>query len=519
MPIRILKSLLCLLVLTSLSFSLSSCTSSDESDPSVLEEELENIDVGDEDTEDMEDMEDIGDVADEDLVDEVDEEDQEFDDSDEEEVAELDDEELDIEDEELDELDDELDDDSEIASNDEDDEELDDELDDEDDDEFAEFDDEDSDGEEKSEVAQNEKSLEEELAQSEYPVAENAQATFPEEVVGTANPQPMPPMAVAAVPSETVVSETQNYEPLPGGSGLPQEDLGEADPIVPIDENEPTQAQTWVPVVKIKTDPFMRNKRMMNAVYIARPKDSIGSISDKIFSADRVSELRADNPHLAKGIDPGDKIYYNSPNRPEDSTQIKYFYDDIGLKPQYYVTKNGDNMRRLGSKLLGFPDGWKEVWAINPNVDSKTILPGGVEVKYWTGNEPNINLELAQNDVEEIAPEEEMIEDDMSSMGTVDELPADELPPEPPLPDAEIAMPENNLEPEEIPDFEAFPEEGVTETPTPAVTKAADPNESLIQAGVMGLLLLAGVALVAIQIKKRKDTTGLSPQSLEYTQV
>jgi hypothetical protein len=386
-------------------------------------------------------------------------------------------------------------------------------------DEFDDFDDFDDFGEGGDAFAQNEQSLEDELNQSQsfddYPVMENAQATFPEEVVG-ADGLPVAPIAGG---DSTITSESSDFvaigDPLDGSldNSLPQDDLGMADPLIDDDQPEP---QTWVPVVKIKTDPFFRNQRLMNAVYIARPKDNFESINGKIFgSEDRVSQLKADNPHLDKGIDPGDKIYYNSPSRVDDKTQLKFYYEDIGLKPQYYTTRSGDNIRRLGLKLLGFPDGWKEVWAINQQVDSKTILPEGLELKYWTGDEPSAQVPVAVN---EVADEEDQM---MATTGTMDDpfagadFPEEpELPVEPPLPDAGLAM-GGQLEPEILPDIEPFPEEVIQ----PSQMASVDQQDSLLSIGALALLLMAGVALVAIQIKKRKDSTGISPQSLEYTQV
>jgi hypothetical protein len=405
-------------------------------------------------------------------------------------------------------------------------------------DEFAEFEDMEGGGDK---FAENEEALAKEInGEGDYPVAENAQPQFPEEIMGQGNAppgdagmaggpvgggdftdpgaSPIPPPGQPLITSET--QEISVAEP-DNGPEVPNEDLGMADPIIPDDELEPEEPN-WIPVVKIKTDPFFRNERLINAVYIARPGDDMGVISDKIYRDDRTKELLSDNPHLNKGIDPGDKVYYNSPNRPDDRSALKIYYSDIGLPPQYYTTEKDDNMRRLGSKLLGFADGWKEVWAINPQVDSKTILPAGLQLKYWTGNEQIPTMEVADVDPKMVGDETAALEDEPSlegGVGTVEDPFSDggSLPPEPPLPEAQIAMPE----PEPVPDIEPFPEEGLEETPGPApvaqVQQAQD--NSLLTVGALALLVLAGAGLVAIQIKKRKDSTGINPQSLEYTQV
>ncbi len=506
---------ICILLFFVIPFSVTNCTSSDD-DVSVLEEELEDFDIEGEGDAFEEDIEDFAE-SDEGFSEDFESEDDEY---------------AELSDDDFDDLGDELDEDfdDEFASSDDDfgDEEFsDDDLLDEGDDldgEFASMEDDDSDpdfddfGEFEQEdeaFAQNEESLAQEM--QDYPVAENAQPQFPEEVMGEGDPN-QAPMAAPVVTSET--QDIALAEPTPVIETVPQDDLGMADPIVPLDDSVEPASESWVPVVKVKTDPFYRNQRLMNAVYIARPSESFEDISQKLYGSDRTQELRADNPHLAKGIDPGDKIYYNSPNRSDDRTNLKIYYSDIGVDPQFYSTEQNDNMRRLGSKLLGFADGWKEIWAINPNVDSKTILPAGLELKYWTGNESKPTLELADNAEVDTMPPADPI-DDGAAMGEVQEPFEDaSLPPEPPLPEAQIA--EMGFEPEPVPDIEPFPEAGIEPTPgasSGTMTSPGEGQKSLLSVGAIALLIMAGTGLVAIQIKKRKDATGINPHSLEYTQV
>ena len=273
---------------------------------------------------------------------------------------------------------------------------------------------------------------------------------------------------------------------------------------------------------------------MINAVYIVRPQDTMESISKKIYGdKSKMEELNANNLHLSRGIDPGDKVYYNSPNRPDDKTQLKFFYEDIGLEPQIYITKENDNMRRLGSRLLGFADGWKEIWATNQNVDSKTILPGGLQLKYWTGNEPPVNVVEVTPKEEEGPPVKEDVDDgsevlteepqqDMGTIGKIAESPPKEpdIPVDAPLPEPQMNMPENDLEP--VSDAEAFSEPEPELEAEPETSQAITSNtesESLVSVGALALILLAGLVLVVIQIKKRSSATTLNPSSLEYTQV
>ncbi|MCB0379083.1 MAG: hypothetical protein KDD33_11380 [Bdellovibrionales bacterium] len=473
------------------------CTSSEGEDTSVLEAELENLDGADE----------SGDL---DSMDEAD--------SLEEELAELDE---DLGDgESMSEGDGD-----EMAAADEGGS---------DDEEFADLEDEnfDNDFDDEAFNEGDEQALAQELGEDQqYPEANGAEPAFPEEVIAEkADAQPVPPSADLApvnppgsdmpvITSKTtdlgeIVPEVTEPE-------LPQHDLGKADPLIPKEEDE--AGQNWIPVVKIKEDPFFRNERLMNSVYIARPGDTLPNISNKIYGADKSSQLLDDNNHLAKGIDPGDKVYYTSPNRPEDKSTLKVYYDDIGLPPQKYITQQGDNIRRLGSKLLGFPEGWKELWAINPQVDSKTILPDGTELRYWTGEEQPVQV-MAQTEEVPVADPEGSDPGAMEMAGSTEPPPpaATELPPEPPLPEASMAMPDDqSLQPEVLPEVEPLPESEISEVPQSPVVEVvpADDGGSLLTVGAVALLVLAMGALVAIQIKNRKANTEVTPPSLEYTQV
>ncbi|MCB0384415.1 MAG: hypothetical protein KDD43_03410 [Bdellovibrionales bacterium] len=157
-------------------------------------------------------------------------------------------------------------------------------------------------------------------------------------------------------------------------------------------------AQSWIPVKKIKDAPFYRNGRLLNTVYIFRSDTDLASVSQKIYGEDRSATLLEDNPHLANGADPGDKLYYNSPSRPNDSAAMKVAYEDVGQAAQEYVTQVGDNIRSFSASLLGFPDAWKEVWATNAEVESKAEVAEGMSLRYWKDDLGSLNTKLAAND-------------------------------------------------------------------------------------------------------------------------
>lgn len=155
----------------------------------------------------------------------------------------------------------------------------------------------------------------------------------------------------------------------------------------------------WISYKKIRSQPYKGAGFLVNAVYIARPGEDIQSISNTIFSSDQVSQLYAINLHLkARNVKVGDKIYYQSPNRPHESSQLLFYFEDNGIQPSYHQVREGENIRTVASQLLGHSDSWKEIWATNPDLQSKGKLDKSVTIKYWSavGDEPTQPSPLPQ---------------------------------------------------------------------------------------------------------------------------
>ena len=123
----------------------------------------------------------------------------------------------------------------------------------------------------------------------------------------------------------------------------------------------------------------------INTVYIARPKEKLLDISMKIFGTDKTKELKkiTENSYLkSRSVKAGDKVYYTSPNRPDDSAKTMLYYEDMGMVPEIYVAKKGESLKKVSKELLGYDNAWREVWASN-GVESKTSLKDGETLRYW----------------------------------------------------------------------------------------------------------------------------------------
>ncbi len=251
---------------------------------------------------------------------------------------------------------------------------------------------------------------------------------------------------------DTSVADTgENYE---SGESSPSFFSDQSTPSVPA--ATPAAKKGWIPYKKIKSRAYNAAGFVVNAVYIARPGEDIQSISNTIFGSDQVSQLYAINPHIkARSVKVGDKIYYQSPHRPQDSSQLLFYFEDRGIQPSYHQIQAGENIRTIASQLLGHAESWKEVWATNPDLQSKGKLDQPMTIKYWPGGKgtepalpppPQPEQPVAQQEEQtpSFPPTEEGVDSSPSMGGTQEpELPeeAEENPPLPPSPQEESAIP------------------------------------------------------------------------------
>lgn len=282
------------------------------------------------------------------------------------------------------------------------------------------------------------------------------------------------------------------------------------------------EAPKFIPVKKIKDVPFTKDGVLLNAVYIARPDDTVKSASEKIFGEDRSESLLSLNPHLKRGFKPGDKMYYNSPQRPADNARLLTFYEDLGLPAGTYVSKPGDNIRKVSSTLLGFPEAWKEVWATNFSVDSKGELPENTELKYWANSDVGGATTPSPTQPEPVSPAPTLAD---NNPPVPPPLPEPALPP---TGEAEIAPPPSaeagagaigSVEPPPPPP----PPMAEPPPAPPARVKAdapsSDPDQTMIL-GTIAVVLIGGIALFILNRKRRKSSLDFNTSTqIDHTHI
>jgi hypothetical protein len=231
-----------------------------------------------------------------------------------------------------------------------------------------------------------------------------------------------------------------------------------------------------------ETIPYQHGEGWVNTVYIARPKEKLKEISQKIYGMDKTKELKKINSFLAaRSPNAGDKIYYVSPNRPADSTKTLSFYEDTGMMAETYIAQKGDNLKKISKNLLGYENAYKEIWSTNP-VISKAGLEEGETLRYWKSSSavaPTMaaNTEMPKAGAQVIEstsqlPSQPIAKNEMKT-ATPPAQPQAELPPPPPAPDMNAQTPPPPQPQAELPPPPPAPDMNAQTPPPPPEEVAA----------------------------------------------
>lgn len=350
----------------------------------------------------------------------------------------------------------------------------------------------------------------------------------PADATATAMAEPPPPPMPEALPPPAAMTKAEEKAPEPPmmmAGTQPEE------PAAPAEE-KPKPAP--VSLKKVAEKPWKVGKNVFNTVYFAKPGDSLESISQLVYGADKTDVLKAGNPsYKSREPKPGDKVYYSSPTRPTDMDRMLTSYEDTGLQPQIYVAKKGDNIRKLSKQLLGYDGAWKEMWASNP-VESKGSLDEGTELRYWASapvaaTAPTGNMEHAGMPTESVPPPAPTV--------AANEMP----PPPPPMPEAAPPPPPpaaaaNEMPPPPPPMPEVAqndippppPIEQMAPPPPPPAPKAKKApaaeaehtgmdEDQMMALGVVAVAA-AGIAMLLV-VRKRRKQKDMEQQIGDSTQV
>lgn len=380
--------------------------------------------------------------------------------------------------------------------------------------------------------------------------------TLPEDALGESS-------APEAPPSEDLLAETPpgdapmdaapmdemaSSEPPPPVDTLPPDTLADSsmDTSAPVMEAAPVEETTSTASViedppsepkappptyrKVEHTPWKENGKILNTVYVARDGDSWSGVATMIYGSAKVTELKKMNPAIkSRGLKVGDKIYYNSPHRPDDETKVLTYYEDNGIAPEVYIAKDGDDLKKVANDLFGTKQGWKELYATN-DFESKGKLDEGTQIKYWRTAGTAKNSEVAAAAPPPPAAPEMPAMNDMPPPPPPDANMAmnDMPPPPPPAPDANMMPPPpppdmamNDMAPPPPP---PPPVEAMAPPPPPPAPvhdagggdQAANLEEDQMTTLAAGAVVAVGLALFMIMRRRRKREL---EQAIQDTQV
>lgn len=335
----------------------------------------------------------------------------------------------------------------------------------------------------------------------------------------------------AATDDTAAPTDASAETPADTASEAPTEDMaamsGSTDETQGLTE-EPVPAPV-VPLQKMATTPYTKNGILVNAIYVAREGDTTESVSQKIFGQDKSEELKTINPTLARrAMKVGDKIYYNSPQRSSDNTEIKTYYEDMGLAPEVYLSQSGDNIRTVAKTLLGHSDSWKEIWSTNLDVESKAELSEGTRLRYWsspTTSMPPVAAATVAPTPTEMAPPSTAQTPDMAAQGQTQPYDASMDTPPPAAGEAEMVPPPPPVQAAE--ESPVPPPPPAEMTPPPQDASAATMDEAMnledpdqmMALGAGAILLFAAIALFIIIRKKRSRRANIDFQTASHTNI
>lgn len=324
--------------------------------------------------------------------------------------------------------------------------------------------------------------------------------------------EPAPADATAATPPAETPAETTTLDSTMGTTDSQSNVFSGSAGIDTGGTTETTEMpKPSFPYLKAESVPFKRAGVLLNTVYLARQGDTWKKVSEKTIGEGKQKDLKKQNPSLAhRELRVGDKVYYNSPARAEDSSRILTYFEDKNIPPQTYTVKPGESIRTIAQQLLGDKDSWKELYATNA-VESKGIINEPTELRYWTESAdagfPQVAASPAP--VNEIPPPPPMNEipppppmEPTPTIGATEPMappPGEMVPPPPPMEMAPPPPPEPPVAvepPPPPPPMESSAEEATMEEEAPAE------DDMMLMGGGAAVLL----ALVVLLIMRRRKS-------------
>lgn len=317
-------------------------------------------------------------------------------------------------------------------------------------------------------------------------------------------PTTMEPPAndLAMEPPSTTTTGAEEIAP-------PAQDIAQNNSSTETNLDEPKPAPRTLQ--KMAASPWKVGSKWVNGIYFARPGDSLGSISQTIYGDDRTKELKKINPtYNNRDVKPGDKVYYASVIRPDDNGQIQTYFEEKNIPSKTYVSKPGDNIRKVSQELLGYPEAWKEVWSYN-TLESKQDIGEGVELRYWEA-QAHMGAPTTPVMADQAPATPPPMQEDPMMAQTPPPPPPQDLPPPPDMGQNmaanDLPPPPPPMDPPPPPPMEMAPPPPPPPPPMQQMATTEDTSSSeqdqTLAMGAIGVMVLGAVALIMVRRKRKQ---------------
>jgi hypothetical protein len=252
-----------------------------------------------------------------------------------------------------------------------------------------------------------------------------------------------------------------------------------------------TTTVTSTQPTELQNTPFEKDGYTLNAYYfVQNGQEDFSSLSKKIYGRPDRAQLIQKWNH--KKLKAGQVIYYNSPFRHSDSSQMLSFAEDFGYSNEKLIVKKGDTLSKLAQSMYGDIGAWRILASMNPSLTSPDSLEVGQSLVYQPQIDTEAKLQefIAKASTNNSSAETEQ-KDQAAQVAPTEQANVDMSAAAPTTEDSGSKVQEPGLE-EEIAEGSAptTPEE----SPKPFWKKL--PNKDLQFYGAMGIIVLALLYLV-----------------------
>jgi LysM repeat protein len=123
--------------------------------------------------------------------------------------------------------------------------------------------------------------------------------------------------------------------------------------------------------------PVKAGNHWMNAFYfVTSENETWRSLAIKFYNKAEHTEL-VRSWNMGQVLKPGSVVYYNSPFRPQDQSNMLSFTEDFGQRFERRQVQAGDSLSKIAGRLWGNVHAWPAIAAVNPQITHPDVIEVG----------------------------------------------------------------------------------------------------------------------------------------------